>query len=169
MVSFQKNKSKVSNLVFFGKTIKENKSIKILGLTIGKTSGLLDHCKEKAALANQRVNLLKMVRGKNWGANRRTLLRLYKQLVRPVLEYGAAAFGKKDKLAIKQLELAERRALRVVTSSHSKSSIQDLYELTGIEPLGERIQSLRLKALARFDHKSKGLQDLEVLKEIIGV
>ena len=88
---------------------------KILGVTIGKTNGLFEHCKEKAALANQRVNLLKLVKGRSWGANRVTLLRLYKQLVRPILEYGAVAFTKKDTASIRQLELAEKRALRVVT------------------------------------------------------
>lgn len=57
---------------------------------------------------------MRMVRGKGWGANKRTLLTLYKQYVGPALEYGAVAFAERDEGALKHLELAERRALRAV-------------------------------------------------------
>ena len=41
--------------------------------------------------ARQRINLLKLLSGRptSWGCSAKTIMRLYKAFVRPVLEYGA--------------------------------------------------------------------------------
>jgi hypothetical protein len=108
-------------------------------MTLGKTNTFKEHCMAKAATANQRIALLKMISGKSWGANKATLLRLYKQFIRPVLEYGAVAFTTKDAASIMHLQLAERRALRVVLRVGKLTHIKDLYDRTGLQPIDERI------------------------------
>jgi hypothetical protein len=169
MVTFKRGASKGKKLQFFGKEINEANSMKVLGITLGKNSTMMQHCREKAAVVIQRTNWLRMVRGRRWGANSKTLLRLYLQLMRPVLEYAAVAFTQKEAAAIKQLELAERKALRVVLGVGIRTPNKTLYEKTGIQPISERIASLRSRAISRFNHNSKGLRDLAILKNIIGV
>ena len=68
----------------------------------------------------------------------------------------------------KQLEISERRSVRIALGVSRWTTNDDLYELAGIEPLGDRIQALRHRAITKFDHNSKGLKDLETLKLIIG-
>lgn len=169
VITFKRGESVSCNLNFFGKQLTGANNIKVLGMTLGKTSIYTEHCKAKAAEANKRTNLLKLIGGKSWGANKTTLLRLYKQYIRPVLEYGAVAFTEDDTQAVYHLELAERRALRVVLHSAPRASNKSLYEDSGLQPISERIAALRTKAIASFDHRSKGLMDLATLKEIIGV
>ena len=99
--------------------------------------------KDKAARANQGTNLLKMLRGKTWGSNKKTLMTLYKQFIRPILEYGAVATAGAAASAIKHLELAERRALRIATMSSRFISNKILCERANIQPLGERLECLK--------------------------
>ena len=134
---------------------------------MGKVNTFKRHCSEKAATASQRINMIKLLRGRNWGANPKTLLRIYKQLIRPVLEYGAVAYSDRHKNSIKLLELAERRALRVVLRAGIKATNMELYDRTGLQPLGDRLKFLKAKAISRYDKESKGMQDLEILKQIM--
>ena len=168
LVTFKRGPSKSCDLKFFGSQLSEAKSIKILGVTLGKSNQFLEHCQNKAAIANQRVGLLKMLRGRGWGANKKILLRLYKQYIRPILEYGAVSFRDKDRNSTKHLALAERRALRVALGVRVRTPLNEIYQQADIQPLEERMKALRERAISKFDTNSKGLKDLAVLKEIIG-
>ena len=169
LVTFKRGPSKSCDLKFFNNQLSEAKSIKVLGVTLGKSNQFLEHCKNKATIANQRTRLLKMLRGRRWGANKKVLLRLYKQYIRPILEYGAVCFRDKDRNSSRHLALAERRALRVALGVGMRTPLTDLYEQAGIQPLEERMQDLRERAISKFDKNSKGLKDLAILKEIMVV
>ena len=92
-------------------------------------------------------------------------MRLYK----PILEYGAVCFRDKDRKSTKHLVLAERRALRVVLGVGIRTPLIDIYDLAGIQPLEERLVSLRERAISKYDKSSKSIQDLAVLREVIAV
>lgn len=169
LVSFKRNTSNLSQpLTFFGKTLKESKTLTILGLKIGKISRFTTHCKEKAAKAMQRANLLKMLRGKMWGANRKTLLRLYIQYIRPVLEYGAVAYSKTHKKATEILAIAERKCLRIILSVGPRTSRKILYKETGIQHIRKRLKHLRARTIQRFDKANQGIQDMHALGRVTG-
>lgn len=168
VVCFKIGDSVSCNLKFFGKQLSGANTMKVLGVTLGKSNTYKEHCMGKAAEANRRTNLLKLIHGQTWGANHATLLKLYKQYIRPVLEYGAVCFDKEDAASIKYLEIAERKALRIAISAEPRISNRDLYERSGIEPIAERMAFLRERTISRFDHRSRGLLDLAILKEVIG-
>ena len=134
---------------FFGSQLSEAQSVKILGVALGKTNQFLQHCLDRAAAANRRIGLHKMLRGKDWGANRKSLFRLYKHYVRPILEYGAVCFRDKDRNSTKHLVLAERRALRVVLGVGIRTPLIDIYDLAVIQPLEERLVSIRERAISK--------------------
>jgi hypothetical protein len=75
----------------------------------------------------------------------------------------------RDSNSTKKLALAERRALRVALGVGRRTSSKQLYELAGIQPLEDRLKFLRSRAISKFDMNSKGLKDLAILKDIIGV
>ena len=72
LIPLKQGPSKVSDLTFFGSQLTEAQSVKILGVTLGKTNQFSQHCLDRAAAANRRIGLLKMLRGKDWGANRKS-------------------------------------------------------------------------------------------------
>src|SRR5215469_4895056 len=87
LVSFSRSKLKLQ-LKLFGQCITEQIELKLLGVCFDRDLLLTGHYKSKASKAVQRVRLLMMGSGQTWGANARTLLKLYKQYIRPVLETG---------------------------------------------------------------------------------
>ena len=138
-------------------------------MTLGKTSIYLEHCRERAKIANQRTSLLRRIKGTSWGAKVATLKRVYKQFIRPVLEYGSVAYTKQDILYTKHLEIAERRALRYITGAKLRTSNEVLYSMANIQPLCVRMEDLPRKAIKRLSNNIQGINDLERLKEMLGV
>ena len=132
-------------------------TMKILGVVYDRGGSLRQHCVERAKLASRRVNLLRMVGGRTWGANTKTLLRLYKSFVRPVLEYGYSAIHNAPATSIETLRLVERRALRHVYHLHprtSRSVVYELFERSGNTELSRRLIDMHIKAHARHSRHS---------------
>ena len=130
-------------------TINASDEINILGITLDKNTNMIKYCRDRATIAHSRVALLTKISCQGWGANRDVLLRLYKQFVRPVLEYGYTCTHNALPTAIKQLQLAERRALRVVLNAKSDTRIDTLYGNTNLERIEERLVTLSQKAEER--------------------
>ena len=108
----------------------------------------------------QRVRLLRMVSGQKWGANSRTLLKLYKQYIRPVLEYGNVATCNATKTSLLCLQRVQNSAMRVALRATSWSKVKEMHDIAGIEPLTERLRSLCCKAKTRYGN-SELIKSLE--------
>src|SRR5688572_370414 len=108
-----------------------------------------------------------MLRGRGWGAKVRTLKQLYIQYIRPVLEHGSVVTAEASASHIKILEVAERKALRVLLGAPIGYRTKDLYAETGIQPIGERLCLLRQTAINRFDQR-EGNRQLEDARAFIG-
>ena len=64
--------------------------VKYLGVCLDDKLNLGVHIKYTKARAVKRIALLKCIAGKGYGADHLILLRLYKALIRPILEYATA-------------------------------------------------------------------------------
>ena len=62
--------------------------------------------------AQKRLNLLKAIRGQNWGASPQTILYTYRTYVRPLLEYGCILYSNDDKI-LKKLQSIETQAIKI--------------------------------------------------------
>ena len=78
-------------VTLYGEKVDVTNKAKFLGVTFDSTLSFTFNVDDIAARSKKRINLLKAVTGTNWGANSTTILTLYKQFVRPVLEYGFQA------------------------------------------------------------------------------
>ena len=116
--------------------------MEILGINFDKQCSIIKHCKEREKIVYRRSALIKKVGGKRWGANKKIKLQLYKQYIRPVLEYGNVVTSKSCITAKGILGLAERRALRSITRAEWGTSNEKLYQLAQIEKIDERIDRL---------------------------
>ena len=128
---------------------------KFLGLLLNSTLTLMPHCQEKKQEAIRRTNLLRRIRGTQWGAEVATLLHLYKTFIRPVLETGYVATASAPARSQKQLQIAECKALRAAlkvfyTPGERRTTNNELYTMAKIVPIQHRLQQLKEKALARY-------------------
>ena len=150
LVFKQTSRTRVKPLILYGQPINASTGIKILGVKFDAACTMMKHCREKAVNANKRINLLRMIAGRGWGASAKTLLNLYKQFIRPVMEYGAVTTAGACKSAITQLEVTERRALRFALRPLPGISNSELYGLAGITPLGERLKEAADRAISKY-------------------
>ena len=108
------------------------------------------YCRLKAKEATRRVGLLRRVSGQGWGAGKRVLLNLYKQYVRPVLEYGNAGIADAAKSNLALLQRVQNSALRTSLRLPRRTRIKKLHKLARMVPIPERLRSLQSRAVTRF-------------------
>lgn len=166
LVSFSRRQKRL-DLKLFGQNLDIGRELKVLGVTFGQQGSLVPHCRARATIARQRLNLMRLVSGRTWGANQQALLRLYQQYVRPCLEYGYVLTARASKTAVRCLTTVETKALRVATHSPPYRRNAELYAATGIVPLPQRLEELRSKAIVRFGDSAMMTQ-LRATQAILG-
>ena len=116
------------------------------------------HFSEVSNRCHSRLNLLKCLRGTDWGASPETLLHLYKQVVRPIIDYGSISFIAARKTQKSRLQRIQNQAIRIALRLPRYTPISWLHELSGLETVNERQKSLALKYTKKiFDLKSNSL------------
>ena len=144
------------NNTLFGTPIPRVQEAKLLGLTFTAPNfNLLQHCQNLRTKAEARTNLLRALRGTNWGTNTSTLLHLYKTFIRPVLETGYPATVLAHHTALRHLSIAENHALRMALKVFynpllPRTSNEELHQRYGEPDILTRIRQLNRTALDRY-------------------
>ena len=111
---------------------------------------------EKAEVrAKVRLALMKKLAGTTWGADAKTLRKLYIGRVRPVLEYGMTAWSNTTKTNFDRISKVQNQAARIITGAMKSTPIRELETATGLQPLEDRRDTKLLTQTAKF----KRLQD----------
>lgn len=137
-------------LKLFGAPLTEQREMKLLGVTFGSGGSLRSHCREKSGIAAKRLNLMRALRGQGWGTSSRTLLTLYKQYIRPVLETGSVCTAEACTSAVDMLQRIQNSAMRMALRAERRTRISRLHSLSKLEPIQVRLKRLRAGAVRRF-------------------
>ena len=97
---------------------------------------------------------MKKLASTTWDADVSTLRRLYTGRVRPVLEYGMAAWGTTAKTNKDKMSKVQNQAARIITGSMRSTPIQELETITGLQPLLDRCHEKLLTQAAKFKRLS---------------
>ncbi|RUS68574.1 hypothetical protein EGW08_023664, partial [Elysia chlorotica] len=100
----------------------------------------------KRAIAKCRV-----VGHTDWGADRETLLKLYRTLVRSKLDYGSIVYGSAKKHILKTLDPIHHQGLRIALGAFRTSPVQSLYAGSGEPSLEHRRLKLSLNYAAKLN------------------
>jgi hypothetical protein len=87
---------------------------------------------------------MRMVSGQSWGASKKSLLTIYKALIRSVLDYGAIAFNTASPAAKQRLDKIQYAALRIACGAFCSTPTAALQVETGEMPLELRRQQQEL-------------------------
>ena len=82
------------------------------------------------------LNLLRAFSSESWGADRCTLMRLYRSIIRPKLDYGALVYCSASDNLLKSLDVIPNEAIRISTGAFKSTPITSLNMLTN-EPYGQ--------------------------------
>jgi len=96
------------------------------------------------------LNLLKSVSGTKWGGDQKTLLTLYRALIRSKLDYGSIIYGSARKSYLKQLQTVHHQGLRLALGAFRTSPIPSLYVEADETSLSERQIKLSLQYITKL-------------------
>ena len=94
-IHFHRKRTQVlaPDLTLSGQKMKVSRQVKFLGIIFDDKLSFLPHIKHLKQACQSSLNVLKVVSNSDWGADKSTLLRLYRTLVRSKLDFGNPAVG----------------------------------------------------------------------------
>ena len=100
-------------LQLYGSPIPVVEESKFLGILFDRKLSFIPHIKYLKAKCLKALNLLKVLSHTSWGADRTTLLKLYRSLVRSKLDYGCIIYGSARKSYLQMLDPIHNQGLRL--------------------------------------------------------
>ena len=117
----KKNKKKthfLPKLTYDGQILPTEKKVRFLGMLFDHRLTWAAHIKELTQRCQKNLNLMKLVSGTNFGADKIILVRLYTSLIRSKIHYGCQAYGSAAKSHLKKLD-----TIQATSSPYSHGSI----------------------------------------------
>ena len=142
-----------------GQAIPVKDEVKFLGLVFDKKLDFKAHVAYLKKKCQKALNILRVVGHTDWGADKSTLLKLYRTLVRSKLDYGCAVYGSAKHDILKLLDPIHHQGLRIALGAFRTSPVQSLYAEAGEPSLRHR----RLKLSMNYFLKLKSLPDITTL------
>ena len=84
------------------------------------------HISQLKAKCKRTLNLMRTLYGQHWGADQESLMRVYRIIIRPKLDYGSAVYGSADKARLGSLETIQSDAIRIATGAFRTSRVECL-------------------------------------------
>ena len=139
----------------YNEPIPENKCHSFLGITLDSRLTYNTHTKQVQVRGQKRLNILRALSSTQWGGDRKTLLLLYKSLIRSVLEYNSFIFTHIAATNQKRIETIQNSALRIVTGAFRTTLTNSLFTEVNVHSLAMRSH----KALFKYYFKTKSEQN----------
>ena len=130
--------SKMDKLTINGRPLKIEKSVRSLGLVFDQRLSWKEHIYYIVTNCKKRLNLMRSIAGNAWEATKKSLLTIYKSLIRSVIDYGAIAYSNASRTSTAQLDVVQAKALRVVCEAVCSTPVEALLNETGEQPLEMR-------------------------------
>ena len=137
------------DLCLYGSQIPVVEEVKFLGVIFDRKLSFLPHIKYLKAKCLKALNLLKVLAHTSWGADRVTLLNLYRSLIRSKLDYGSVVYGSARKSYLQKLDTIHHQGLRLALGAFQTSPVTSLYVEADEPSLALRREKLALQYAIR--------------------
>ena len=129
--------------------------VRFLGVVFDKHLTFRSHIIQLKVKCQKALDVLRVVGHTDWGADKTTLLRLYRALVRSKLDYGCIVYGSAAKSNLKLLDPIHHQGLRIALGAFRTSPVTSLYAEANEPSLNNR----RIKLALNYVLKLKTLPD----------
>ena len=137
-------------LYLYGSPIPVVEESKFLGVIFDRKLSFIPHIRYLKAKCLRTLNLLKVLSHTSWGADRFTLLHLYRSLVRSKLDYGSIVYGSARKSYLQILDSVHHQGLRLALGAFRTSPVTSLYVEADEPSLTLRREKLSLQYATRL-------------------
>ena len=90
---------------------------KFLGVIFDKKLSFIPHINTLEVKCQKALNVLKLLSHSDWGGDKKSLLNLYRSLIRSKLDYGCIIYGSARKSYLKKLDTIHHQGLRLALGS----------------------------------------------------
>ena len=101
------------HLIYNNQELKAEKNFKFLGITLDPKLSFSKHISELVTRANKRLNILKSIKGRTWGASSKLIITSYMFPIRPIIEYAPFITTIVHQTNLEKLERVQRAAVRI--------------------------------------------------------
>ena len=129
-------------LKYDSQPIKMDRNPKFLGVTLDPGLRFNEYAKSIRTRTSRRLNMLKRIKGKNWGASSQLIMTTYKTLIRPIIDYVPFINLLMAESNYLILEKVQRRAARSITYWPIKTRTSVIYEQINLEDIRTRSTKL---------------------------
>ena len=117
---------------------------KFLGLIFDQKLTFRNHIQHLKTSCQKALNILRVVAHTDWGADKKTLLHIYRALVRSKLDYGSIIYGSARPSVLKSLDPIHHQGLRLCLGAFRTTPVYSLYAEAGEPSLSHRRLKLAL-------------------------
>jgi len=161
-IIFSKRKVPPNLDIFINKQhIQKVPSTKFLGLIFDNKLNWSNHIQYITEKCQPRINLLRSLTGTKWGANKTSLLHIYRALIRSIIDYGSELFYNTSTTILNKLDKIQHQCLRIITGALKTTPKDALLNECGEIPLKLRRKQILLKHLTKIH-----LQNSNPAKEV---
>lgn len=133
------------NLTLNSKVLQYKENIKFLGMTWDAKLTWRPHINILKANCNNALNLLKSITSQQWGADQKSLLMIYRALIRSKLDYGAIVYQSANQTSLHLVDSIASEALRIATGAFKSTPVETLHIIANELPLKLRREKQTLK------------------------
>ena len=151
----RRNVEEIPLLSLNGSILPYEREVKFLGMILDEKLLWNGHIDKLKMQVKESLNILKVVSGFNWGADKKSLLRLYDSLCRSKLDYGCQIYSSACKTKLKELDVVHNMGLRICTGAFRTSPVESIYVDSNELPLDLRREELGLRYMTRIKSTPK--------------
>jgi len=144
MIFSRKKDFKEIELVLYGKPLEQVKTFKYLGMWLDGRYTWKKHIEEIDKKCRRILNVMRAIAGKEWGAERDSMLTIYQALIRSTIDYGSIIYGSASETLLKSIDRIQYRALRICLGAIKTTPVNALLVEANEMPLKLRREKLSL-------------------------
>ena len=152
-------KSQAISLLYNNEMIKQETHPKFLGVTLDPGLNFQKFANEITQRCHKKLNMLRSIKGKSWGASSRLIINSYKALVRPVIEYAPIIYLVMSETSQLKIERIQRRAIRIAMNWPIYTTSEAMYSKAKLESVKTRATKLSLNYVAKATTSNSLIKD----------
>ena len=133
------------NQTLNGSEIPITQQYRFLGITLDPKLSFISHIKQLRIKCNQTIQPLRTIAHIDWVADKKTLTKQYRCLIRSKVDYGCFIYGAARKSYLSELETIHHLGLHIALGAFTTSPIESLFIEANEPPLSLRRYKLALQ------------------------
>ena len=145
------------NLYLNGTQLISNNDPVFLGMRFDKYMSFKNQISHIKKSCSDRLNIIKRLSHESWKINTKTLIQLYKSLIRSLIDYTFFIFSKMSHANLSKLQAIQNNCLRIIYKKKTNFNINTLHEWGDLDTLKNRAEEMKKKYLNEAEKNNNPL------------